>query len=395
MVVIGCGPAGSSFARIAAQQGLEVVVVDKRKEIGVPVRCGEALGVSEPAKEGLSIPKYAISLEVEGAKLISPSGHAVYWKGEETRGYVLERKFFDKWLGELAAQKGAKIMAYTHAVDIIKEGGKVVGVKASHGGREPFEIRAKVIVSAEGMEALIARKMGFKSYHPLHEVDTCYEYEMAPYEHENVIELYFGNKIAPRGYVWIFPKANKKANVGIGIGGNVINAKKWGGTEGADPKKLLDEFIEKNEQLREASTFLDFGGVISVGEPLKELVRDNCMVIGTAAKQVDPIHGGGIALAMEAGVMAANYAEEAVKKGPSALKKYEKEWWERKGQQLKRRHLLRKVMERLGDDDLDYIFQQLNHEALLNIMNNNFAPVAMKVIAGRPSLLKVLGALMG
>jgi hypothetical protein len=67
---------------------------------------------------------------------------------------------------------------------------------------------------------------------------------MKPYDHENLIELYFGNKIAPRGYVWIFPKAQRKANVGIGIGGNVINSKKLGNLEGAAPKPLLDEFIK-------------------------------------------------------------------------------------------------------------------------------------------------------
>ncbi len=395
VLIIGAGPAGSTLARVVAQQGHDVKVIDKRKEIGNPVRCGEALGVSEPAKEGLDIPKYAISLEVEGAKLISPRGKEILWKGPETKGYVLERKFFDKWLAELAVEQGAEVHSYTRATRLLKENNKIVGVYASHGGKEEFEIRAKIVVSAEGMEALIAREMGFKSYHSLYDVDTCYEYEMKPYEHENVIELYFGEKIAPRGYVWIFPKADKKANVGIGIGGNIVNGAKWGGTKGAAPKPLLDEFIENNPKLKNASTLLDFGGVISVGAPLKEVVKDNCLVIGTAAKQVDPIHGGGIALAMESGIIAGSAITTALKEGEHKLIEYQKKWWELKGEHLEKRLLLRKVMEKLNDDDLDHIFKMLNHDALLQILEGKFAKVAGKIIATRPQLLGSLRALIG
>ena len=166
-------------------------------------------------------------------------------------------------------------------------------------------MRAPLIVSAEGMESMMARQMGFKTVHALYDVDTCYEYEMKPYDHENLIELYFGNKIAPRGYVWIFPKGEKKANVGVGIGGNLMaGEEKRGGMKGADPKALLDEYIRGNTKLKDSSTLLDFGGVISVGAPIDSFDKDNCMVIGTAAKQVDPIHGGGIALAMEGGYYA-------------------------------------------------------------------------------------------
>lgn len=399
VIVIGGGPSGATFARVAAAGGLDVLVIDKRKEIGVPVRCGEALGLSEPAKEGLDIPKSSISTEVDGAKIVAPGGKSIVWKDEGTRGYILERKFFDKWLCELAVEKGAQVRTYTRAIGILKdERGRPDGVRVTHGGREPFDLHAPLVVSAEGMESLMARAMGFKTVHSLYDVDTCYEYEMKPYDHEGLIELYFGNRIAPRGYVWIFPKAGRKANVGIGIGGLVSNGEKLGGMKGAAPKPLLDEFIKANEQLKDASTLLDFGGVISVGAPLNEFVKDNCMVIGTAAKQVDPIHGGGIGLGMESGVMAAEVALKAHQKKDfrkDALYEYEKRWREGPGPSMHKRLLLRKVMEKLGDDDLDHIFGCIGQGELGQIMAGNFAPPVAKVLGGRPQLLATLRGLLG
>jgi len=398
VIVVGGGPAGSTFARIAAQSGMDVLIIDKRKEIGVPVRCGEGLGRAEIIKQGMELPRPCYSTEIVGAKVISPNGRSIVWKDEGTRGWVLERKFFDKWLCEKAVEKGAKVRTYTRAIEVLKdEKGKPNGVKVTHGGREPYDIHAPLIVSAEGMESMMARQMGFKTVHSLYDVDTCYQYEMKPYDHENLIELYFGNAIAPRGYVWIFPKADKKANVGIGIGGNHESGPKLCGMKGADPKRYLDEFIKNNEQLKDASTLLDFGGVISVGAPINEFVKDSCMVIGTAAHQVDPIHGGGIGLAMEAGIFAADVAMKAHKKkdySKESLIEYEKRWRKEIGPTFEHRLRLRKVLEKVSDDDFNHVFNSLTQQDLKDVMDGNFAPTVAKVVVGRPQLLGLLSALL-
>ncbi len=397
-IVIGGGPSGSTFARYCAAAGMDVLIIDKRKEIGIPVRCGEGLGTREVLAQGLELPKRCISAEITGAKVVAPSGKEIVWKDTQTTGWVLERKMFDKWLCELAVDKGVKVHTYTRATELVKEGGRIAGVKLSHGGKEPYEVRAPLVVSAEGMESLMARAAGFKTVHSLYDVDTCYQYEMKPYDHQNLIELYFGNEIAPRGYVWIFPKSDRKANVGIGIGGNYMNAKKGAsGVDGADPKVYLEKFIASHPQLKDSSTLIDFGGVISVGAPMDEFVKDNFMVIGTAAKQVDPIHGGGIAIAMETAALAASTAIGAHKGkdfSRSALLPYETEWKATLGKKMAKRLMLRKVMEKLNDGDLDYIFNTITQKDLNDTMDGKFAAPVAKVVAGRPQLLKVLGALL-
>lgn len=397
IIIIGGGPAGATMARVAAQNGMSVMIYDKRKELGEPVRCGEGLGQREVLAQGIDLPKRCFSTEIVGAKVVAPNGKSIIWKDENTKGWVLERKIFDKWLVELAVEKGAKVKTYHRVTDVVRKDGKIDGVMVSKWGEEPFEVRAPLVVSAEGMEATVARKAGLKAAATLYDVDTCYQYEMKPYDHENLIELYFGNAIAPRGYVWIFPKDAKKANVGIGIGAHLTNWKKGGNVDGADPKILLDKFVQEHPQLREASVLEDFGGVISVGAPIESFVKDGFMCIGTAAKQVDPIHGGGIALAMETGIMAAEVAVKAHGKkdySEKALKEYENIWRSGPGKKVAKRLLLRKVMENVNDDDLNHIFNTIKDSDLQEIMNGNFAGPVAKVVAGRPQLLKVLKALV-
>jgi digeranylgeranylglycerophospholipid reductase len=398
VIVIGGGPAGSTFARYCAGAGMDVLVVDKRREIGVPVRCGEGLGTREVLAQNLELPKRCISTHVVGARVVAPNGKEIIWKDQETTGWVLERKMFDKWLCELAVDKGAKVHTYTRATELIIENGKPAGVKISHGGQDPYDVRAPLVVSAEGMESMIARAAGFRTVHSLYDVDTCYQYEMKPYDHENLLELYFGNSIAPRGYVWIFPKSDRKANVGIGIGGNHVNAKKGAtGVDGADPKVLLDRFIASHPKLKDASTLLEFGGVISVGAPMDEFVKDNFMVIGTAAKQVDPVHGGGMAVAMETAALAAATVIDAHKRkdfSKAALSPYETKWKATLGKKMAKRLMLRKAIEKLNDDDLDYIFNTITYKELNETMDGKFAGPVAKVVAGRPQLLKVLSVLL-
>ncbi len=396
VIIIGAGPAGSTLSRLLSLQGMDVMVFDKRKELGEPVRCGEGLGSREVVAQDIDIPKQCISTEITGAKVVSPDGSEIVWRSKETTGWVLERKMFDKWLMERAVKQGARVKSYSRVIDLIKnDSGKPEGVLVSHAGRDAYEVSAPLIISAEGMEAQIARKAGFRTVSNLYDVDTCYQYEMQEYDHDNLIELYFGNKSAPRGYVWIFPKADKKANVGLGIGAHLETGTKEGGIKGATPKDFLDTFISNHPQLKNASTLQDFGGVISVGSPIDSFVKDNFMVVGTAARQVDPIHGGGIALAMQAAVMAADTIVSANKDySESKLKPYEEKWRAGPGKKVAKRLLLRKVMESTSDEDFDHIFKTITDNDLNDILAGNFAGSVAKVLVGRPQLLGMLKALL-
>lgn len=386
MVVVGGGPGGSSFAKHAAEAGLEVVVLDKRKELGSPVRCGEGMSAGWNKGTGFTLDSRAVACEIDGAAVFAPDGRELVLQNKDTKGFVLERKIFDKSLAAQAARAGTHVRPKTIATELLKKDGKPCGVKAREHGEET-EFTAQLVVSAEGMEALIARQAGFDALARPYDVDTCFEYELVNVECRPLIELYFGNAAAPRGYAWVFPKGKDVANVGIGVGGHT----------GADPKKLLDEFIAaRPERFSKAEAVEVKGGVISVGAPIPELVKDNFMVVGTAAHQVDPIHGGGMALAIKAGLLAAQTAVQAFEKkdfSASMLSSYAKAWEAAEGERFRQRLLLRKVLEQLSDDDLNYVFKEIDDADLHKVLESDFKPVVAKLLLKRPSLLKVLNAL--
>ena len=119
VVVVGAGPAGSSAARYAAMGGCNTLMLEKRQEIGSPVRCGE--GIARHYLEDCAIPYESkwVAQEVKGAKIISPCGNVLKidekHAGNEV-GIVLERDAFDKACAKLAAKAGAEIWVKATAV---------------------------------------------------------------------------------------------------------------------------------------------------------------------------------------------------------------------------------------------------------------------------------------
>ena len=179
VLVIGAGPAGSITAKFAAKAGASVLMIEKRQEIGSPVRCGEGISKSWLPDVGITPGKW-VNVEVDGARIFSPS-EKVFEINERQAGnevgYVIERDGFDKALAIDAANAGAEVLLKTAATAVLKEGGKVVGAKAKQFG-EPFEIRAKVTIGADGFESQVGRWAGLPTNLALRDMDTCLQYRM-------------------------------------------------------------------------------------------------------------------------------------------------------------------------------------------------------------------------
>ncbi len=398
IVIVGAGPAGSIAAREAARKGAKVLVLDRRKELGAPVRCGEGLGLKHVERMGIKLAPQAISAHINGARVIAPNlKDDIIIKTPETKGFVLDRKVFDKDLAKDAARAGATIVVKAEAYDLIKENDKIVGVKFKYFG-EDREVRAKVVIAADGAESTMAKRAGMRdAVATLYDTDFGYEYEMVNVklqegdrDFSDLIEIFFGREWAPRGYTWIFPKGPDSANVGVGIGG----------LEKPNAIYYLHKFIYADgvkHRFANAVPVAIKGGPIPVGAPLKEFTMDGFMVVGTAAHQVDPIHGGGIGLAMNAGRIAGNVAAEAALEGKTSkdvLDQYKKQWYDEEWSKFNKRLMLRKVLEKLSDDDLNFILSQLDSEDIDKTLEGSFKPVVDKVLLKRPQLLKVLSVLL-
>ncbi|MEM4347234.1 MAG: NAD(P)/FAD-dependent oxidoreductase [Candidatus Altiarchaeota archaeon] len=380
VVIIGSGPAGATTAIYAAKNA-NVLLLDKHTEIGSPKRCGEGVGVR--LFNELNIPKDRrfINKEIYGFIAYAPDKTKIKLRYDEISGYIIERKIFDKFLASEAARAGADVFADTKA-SLWKENGKIVGVNAIQFGEE-IKIRAKIVVAADGVDSVIAREAGINSTLAQVHLDSCMEYEMAniAIDEPDLIHIYLGNEVAPRGYCWVFPKDNDRANVGIGISGT---------SKEKNAKFYLDKFINENEGLRNGSILEVNVGAVPVGGLLKELVRDNLLVVGDAARQVNPIHGGGIYEAMSAGRIAGEKITKAIAENDiKILKEYERDWWASHGERLSKVLKIRNFAEKLSDEDMNYLAKVWNGEDLAQLSRGAYVEVFKKALK-HPKLLTLV-----
>ncbi|MEW6295520.1 MAG: NAD(P)/FAD-dependent oxidoreductase [Candidatus Diapherotrites archaeon] len=387
VIVVGGGPGGLATAAKCAELGLSTILFEKDQEIGEPVRCGEGLGAGWFQRLDLQPdPCWAVQ-PITGAALYSPSGKRLVLDFKKTSGYVLERKIFEKFLAREAARKGAKIYCKSTVTDLIKEKEFVKGVKVQH-FQEEIEVRANIVVAADGFESKIARMAGMQTTQTLYHVDSGFEYEMAgiDFGEENLIHLFFGNKIASRGYLWIFPKGKDYANVGIGIGANTQETAKY----------YLDAWIDSMPGLKKGSIIQVMAGGIPVGGFLEHHAVNGLIVVGDAAHQVNPIHGGGMGLAIEAGRLAAEVikkAHEAKDFSQNFLFQFDPLWYEKRGNQLKSILKRRKMFEALSDNDFETLASSMSGEDVLKLAEGDLMQsiaIATKKLIMHPGLLKII-----
>lgn len=357
VIVVGAGPGGSMAAKTAADAGLNVVMLEKRQEIGDPVRCAEGVSKRSLCRMVKPEPQW-IASEVKGAMIYSPDGSNIVMSEDRSGsevGYVLERKVFDRGLAMQAAQAGVKVMVKTRATGLLIKDGIPYGVNALQLG-EPLRIEAPIIIGADGVESKVGRWAGIDTTLNLHDIESCAQFLVwDPAINEEYTKFYLGNSIAPSGYVWSFPKGRKLANIGLGVLGSR--------SKPGEPIRLLREFIKKHFPNGKVVEMVVGGDPCS--GPIESTTADGVMLVGDAARQTDPLTGGGILNAMEAGVIAGEVAAKAIACGnvrKEGLKEYEYRWREGIGKHLARSLEFKEFFVKLNDKDLNMLIGSLAKE---------------------------------
>ncbi len=389
VIIVGAGPAGASCARkiMDTNPKLSVMMFDRREELGVPVRCGEGL---EQAAEDYTgpIPKRAICKYIKGARVYAPNGK--FLEADMTKmaggrgGYVLDRKVFDKWLAFEAVKRGAQVQCDTLITDLIVENGWVRGVRGINMGKE-IEARAKVVVCSTGAESRLGMQSGLKTFCKAQLVDTCVEYEMTNcIADDDFIHLMLGSDIAPRGYGWLFCKGDGIVNAGVGV------------IPSPDPMKTAlhyqEVFLKKYAHFFEGKpSILEIkGGIVPVGDLMKDMVTNGFLVCGEAAHHVNPIHGGGIKEAIVSGQLAGGVITEAIGKNDfskQGLSPFNPLWWEVRGNHLRNVEKLREVFEKFSDKDLNELADVLTPEDLIDFSRGQKLGTLAKLLLRKPSLM--------
>ncbi|MFX1366013.1 MAG: geranylgeranyl reductase family protein [Promethearchaeota archaeon] len=403
VLVIGAGTGGTTAARFTARKGLNVCLIDRKKkeEIGNKI-CGDAVGneifdilkINHPKNEELSC-------HIKGAKLYSPNlKKCITLFDPKQAGYIVNRLEFGQRLLNEALDAGVRqFLDKTMVLDLLYSNGTVNGVKVKLENGEKVDLNAKIVIDASGFYSPLRKKVKSSLIEKnISKEDSilCYR-EIVKFSPSDLniqdpefITIILDQKKAPGGYIWYFPKTQSSVNIGIGTfmdyRGKVKDLYKV---------NVYNQFIKTSK----VEIISSGGGVVPVRRPLWSCTDKGFMLIGDAACQVNPLHGGGIDPSMRAGYYAANSAVRAIENNNYSID----ELWDYNynvmtsfGAEFASLDLLRIVLQSLSNEDLNFGLGRdlLNGEEILEISSKgglslSIFDMAVKAFKGisHPNLL--------
>jgi len=361
VLVIGGGPSGSYAAKEIATlaKGYKILLIEDHKVIGKPVQCAGKISIR--ACRELNLPREGILNTVKGSYFYSPSGHLILAKKRIPQAYIVDRGAFDKELCQEAQDKGVELLLKTKGLKPLRKNGKICGIIVRKNGNL-IKINANVIIDAEGVRSLIAKKCGLpvkKNF------VSSFQMEITPVSYEDIesVEVYFSSKYSPGFFSWIIPVNEHLARVGIGIKGTLKQASQnllqFIKKHPAASKKFGKKWEIKNR----------LAGLIPIGGPVPITVRDNVMLVGDTAGHVKSTTGGGLYFGMSCARIASEVAVKSLEnETPHQIKDYENLWRKRFGSELKKSANMRMFINQLNDNTLDSLFNIVNEYNLETLL---------------------------
>jgi digeranylgeranylglycerophospholipid reductase len=347
VVIAGAGPAGSVAAERAARLGMSVLLCEKRRTAGAPVRCAELSGYEHEIANFIPLDNKFICGRIGYCQVNAPGGK-VYRQSLPQQPLMLHRDAFDFALFHQAVERGAlgltgaEIEGAEHGRD-----GRVSAVRVRLHGQTQ-RIGCDFLIGADGVESMVGRIAGIPTACPSSEIYSCLQYRMEGAFEPGVISFFVGNTIAPDGYIWIFPKREGLANVGIAL----IRKRK---NNFARPQALLDAFICR--RFPQARIVEKIAGGIPIDGGLKTFVRANTALIGDAAHHANPFSGGGIMNSMEDADLLIRTLFSQIREGKAhQLSDYQKIYYQKYGRILKWQRVARNIFYSFEDEKLDKLF---------------------------------------
>ena len=324
VVVIGAGPGGSVAARELAKRGRSVLLLVKREKIGYPVRCGEASTNLSDLESYGPIDEDCIETIINGIYIYGPAGVNIEVP-KPGMGLMLNREKFDPLLAHLAENDGVELVTLARAESVSDVMGKepngyrtVRVVEGLGDAARTSEVRAKMVISAEGVEARIGRSLGLKCLQAPTMTCTGVDIQVEGLlTKPDYLTFWQGHDFINDGYIWSFPK--QKSNVS-NFGAGFL----FGGKHERNILETTQEWLDKLFPGSKVNKVV--GGLVPVSSTLKSYILDRFALVGDAAHHTNPLTGGGIAAAMRAGRYCANTVHQGLECGnlsKAFLKNYE------------------------------------------------------------------------
>jgi len=365
VVVVGAGTAGCMAAKTVADAGLEVCLIDRKtgENVGEKV-CGDAVGKHHFDSLGLDYPSgEELERTILGAKIYSPNTETIFHiKGEGLSAFSINRHLFGQRLLRNTIDAGSAFLEATQVLEPIIENGFVAGVLARDmetGSK--ITLHCQVVVDASGFSAVIRKrlppKMGVDTEVDNRDVEICYR-EIRELKEQiadtDFCEIYLNQTVSPGGYAWLFPKSGNNVNVGVGV---VMR-------EGfPKPKNQLYNHVLSRPLFDDSKIVSSGAWYDPARRPIDCMTGDGVVIVGDAACQVNPIHGGGIGPSMMGGALAGKTIIEAMERGDvsrDGLWQYNPRYMKSYGAKQAGLDVFRLLLQKLGDEgdeNIDYVMK--------------------------------------
>ena len=279
VLIIGAGPAGCMAAYTLAKNNISVAVLEQKKEIGLPVCCGEAISEAALIQSGIFDNSY-VDQKVKGFRVYFPNMKYFY---VDMPGFLIDRDKFDKYIAALAQKSGAEIFLSSRAADIKPQNGYF---EALSGGKT---FRSKILIGADGPDSTV-EKIFFNNKFLLTPA-LQYKLDKSTLDFDSGGYLAFYYDSLSDYYMWAFEKSTE-----LNVGGGVYL------------KEKLDAFIKTRFNL-DNFKYLHFSrGLIPVSGIKQKIYKEKIFLIGDAAGVVNPASLAGI----YAGLISAKEAAAAI-----------------------------------------------------------------------------------
>ena len=344
LIIIGAGPAGSTTARFAAVAGLRVLLVDKRQELGAPIQCSGAISGHGLAAAGIAADPEFIHEAIYGFAIYDEAGQRTVHDyrelkpdeygaeaGKKPLGYVVDRRRFDRYLMTQAERAGVTVWLKTEGLGYqpTEDGNCRVFLRRFN---QELQLTTRVLVGADGLQSQVGKWAGLQTHIKITELAGCLQFIVDGVETAGLLEIVTGHEWAPGGYAWVFPKGHGYAEIGLGVIATMTDKPaQW----------HLDKFIRQSffrDRFANSRILEVQGGGVPLAAPLRTQYADNMILVGDAARHVNPITGGGLHTAVAGGKIAADFLIGHLGDGmplqDGVLKAYQNLWLEELGDKM-------------------------------------------------------------
>ena len=372
VAIVGGGPIGSTLAYELSKEGFSVCIFDKKKEIGIPLQCAGI--VSKGIKKVNEIPDELILNEVKGAFLHSPN-HILKVEKKQTEAFIIDRVAYDKFLLKRAKAFGVKVFNKCKISGIDVENGflmfknskKTSGfelLKNKKFIKNSKKVKAKIIVGADGSNSFVSSSFNthlnfFHGSQFLVKIDKGSENKLGKgTTHTDFVDLFVNSKTLP-GFLWSIPISKHKYRIGL-----------FSKNSYKEQNKFIKDFLDNNERFQNYEIIEKYYGKIPIYDERKKLVCKRAILIGDAASQLKPTTGGGLILGFKVVQIAKKYIIKSLNEdNVDILKKYEKSFRKKYSTELSYQIKVQKTIEKLTDEDLDYMFIKLKEKNVEKIIS--------------------------